>query len=145
MFDPCARCRRLRSLAEDERASARQMRVIEQHEAVCEPCRESAADTADAMAVLRSASVEASPDKSFESRVLRRWRVERRSRAISYWAPAVAGAVVAGAAILAVLQILLSLPVGDPADLAGREAQLNRDVLPDVPDYSETIDDDRAR
>ena len=139
MFDPCARCRRLRSLAEDERASARQMRVIEQHEAVCEPCRESAADTADAMAVLRSASVEASPDKSFESRVLRRWRVERRSRAISYWAPAVAGAVVAGAAILAVLQILLSSSVSDPTDLAGREAQL------DVPSYGETLVDDSDR
>ena len=145
MFDPCTRCRRLRSLAEDGMASARQMRLIEQHEAVCEPCRDSAAGTVAAMVVLRSATIEPSPDKSFESRVLRRWRIERRSRALSYWAPTVVGAVVAGAAILAVLQILLSSPVGDPADLAGREAQLNGDSLPDIPRYSETIDDDRAR
>ncbi|MCH7946087.1 MAG: hypothetical protein IIC73_08770 [Armatimonadetes bacterium] len=121
------------------------MRLIEQHEAVCEPCRESAADTADAMALLRSATVEPSLDKSFESRVLRTWRAERRSRTISYWTPAVAGAVVAGAAILAVLQILLSSPVGDPADLTGREAQLNADSLPDIPSYGETVDDDRAQ
>ena len=145
MFDPCTRCRRLRSLAEDERASARQMRLIEQHEAVCEPCRESAADTADAMAVLRSATVEASLDKSFESRVLRTWRAERRSRTISFWTPAVFGAVVAGAAILAVLQILQSSPVGDPADLIGREAQLNREGQQDILSYSETVEDDRAR
>lgn len=142
MFDPCKSCRRLRSIAEDGRASARQVRLIEQHEAVCQPCRESAADTADAMAVLRSAAVEPSLDESFESRVLRTWRAERRSRTISYWTPAVFGAVVAGAAILAVLQILLSSPVGDPADMTGREAQLGQ---PDIPDYGETVVDDRAR
>ncbi len=143
MFDPCKSCRRLRSIAEDGRASARQVRLIEQHEAVCRPCRESATDTADAMAVLRSATVEPSLDESFESRVLRTWHAERRSRAISYWTPAVFGAVVAGAAILAVLQILLSSPVGDPADMTGREVQLS--AQPDIPDYGETVVDDRAR
>ncbi|MCH8978633.1 MAG: hypothetical protein IH945_05245 [Armatimonadetes bacterium] len=132
-------------MAEDDRASATQLRLIERHEAACESCRESVSSIADAMAVLRSATVEPSLDKSFESRVLRRWRVERRSRTISYWTPAVAGAVVAGAAILAVLQLLLSSPVGDPADLTGREAQLSADGLPEIPSYSETVADDRAR
>lgn len=97
------------------------------------------------MAVLRSATVEASPDKSFESRVMRTWRAERRARTVSYWTPAIAGAVVAGAAILAVLQILLSSPIADSAELAGREAQLDAGGLPDAPSYGETVEDDRAR
>lgn len=145
MFDQCTKCRRLRSLAEDGAASARQRRLIERHEAACEACRESAASTADAMAVLRSATIEVSVDKSFESRILRRWSVERRSRTISYWTPAVAGAVVAGAAILAVLQILLTSPVSEPTDLAGRAAQLETISQPDIPSYGETLVDERDR
>lgn len=139
MFDQCTKCRRLRSLAEDGIASARQLRLIERHEGACEACRESAVSTADAMSALRSATVDVSVNQSFESRILRRWSVERRARTISYWTPAVAGAVVAGAAILAVLQILLSSPVSDPTDMAGREAQL------DVPSYGETLVDDSDR
>ena len=139
MFDKCTKNRRLRSLAEDGAASARQLRLVESHEAACEACRESATSTANAMTALRSARLDLSVDQSFESRILRRWSVERRARTISYWTPAVAGAVVAGAAILAVLQILLSSPVSDPTDLAGREAQL------DVPSYGETLVDDSDR
>jgi hypothetical protein len=85
------------------------------------------------MEFLRSASIEPEPDPTFESRFIRRWRVERRSRTVSYWMPAVVGAVVASVALLAVLQILFAAPGKSRIDLKDREAQLT------IPSYRETI------
>ena len=80
-------------------------------------------------------------DPGFESRFIRRWRVEKRARAVSYWMPAIAGAVVASVALLAVLQILFSSPARDDADLKNREASRG----PAIPAYGESspIDPDR--
>jgi hypothetical protein len=77
--------------------------------------------------------IEPRPDPSFESRFIRRWRVERRLRAVSYWMPAVAGAIVASVALLAVLQILFTSPSRNNADTRNREALRS----PAIPAYGE--------
>ncbi len=94
-----------------------------------------------ALSALRAAVIEPQPDPSFESRFIRRWRVERRARAVSYWMPAIAGAVVASVALLAVLQILFASPSRSDADLKNREALRS----PAIPTYGEASNFDTDR
>lgn len=133
MFNSCNRYRRLKMLSEDGRATPHQEAFLAKHEDSCSQCAEEHALTLSAMEFLRSNVIEPEPDPTFESRFIRRWRVERRARTVSYWMPAVVGAVVASVALLAVLQILFAAPVRDKVDLKGREAQLT------IPSFGETI------
>lgn len=139
MFNQCARYRRYKLLCEDGVASERQARFVAGHEQACNKCAAEHDLTLSALSALRSAVIEPEPDPSFESRFIRRWRVERRARAVSYWMPAIAGAVVASVALLAILQILFAAPAGTDVDLKNREATL------DIPNYGETISIDPNR
>ncbi len=131
MFSKCSRYRRYKLLCEDGVASARQVAFVLSHEATCPKCTQEHAVTMSALSALRAAVIEPAPDPSFESRFIRRWRVERRIRAVSYWMPAIAGALVASVALLAVLQILFSTPSATSPDIKDREAAL------DIPKYGE--------
>ena len=133
MFNACDRYRRLKSLSEDGRSTPKQEAFLAKHEASCGACAAEHALTVAAMEFLRSSVIEPEPDPTFESRFIRRWRVERRARTVSYWMPAVVGAVVASVALLAVLQILFAAPSRQRMDTKGREAQLT------IPSYGETI------
>lgn len=133
MFNKCERYRRLKHLAEDGKATLRQESFVAKHEAGCQDCAEEHALTLQALEFLKSNVIEPEPDPTFESRFIRRWRVEKRARAVSYWMPAVVGAVVASVALLAVLQILFAAPGSEKIDLEGREAQLT------IPSYGETV------
>ncbi len=139
MLNPCARYRRLKTLSEDGRTSPKQSAFVARHEATCNRCAAEQALTDAAMDFLRSSAIEPEPDPTFESRFIRRWRVEQRARTVSYWMPAVVGAVVASVALLAVIQILFASPVKRDIDLKGREAQLN------IPSYGETVIGDPGR
>lgn len=88
-----------------------------------------------ALAEFRATKVEPAADPGFEARFIRRWRVERRSRAVSYWMPAIAGAVIASAALLAVLQILFTSPAHNAVDPKGKEASLDIGTKIEIPDY----------
>jgi anti-sigma factor RsiW len=124
MFNRCDRYRRLKLLSEDGRTTPKQEAFLAKHEQSCEMCTAEHALTLQALEFLKTSAIEPEPDPTFESRFIRRWRVERRARTVSYWLPAVVGAVVASVALLAVLQILFAAPVREKVDLKGREAQL---------------------
>lgn len=116
-------------LDEDGRATQAQLHYIAEHEDRCPTCLEAHLNTTDALNFLKSQVIEIDETAELETRILRRWRVERRSRVFSYWLPAVAGAVVAGAALLAVLQILVASPQMNEKETKGREALLRRSSL----------------
>lgn len=117
-------------LAGDGRASERQLRFIHRHESSCQQCTVEQVAVSDAMAALRFSTIEPGHDLSFESRIIRQVRAERKATSVSYWIPAIAGAVVTSAALLAILQILFAAPVTESIDTKGREAQLG------IPSYS---------
>lgn len=139
MFNECARYRRLKMLSEDGQTSPKQEAFVARHESSCSRCAADHALTECAMDFLRANAIEPEPDPTFESRFIRRWRVEQRSRVVSYWMPAVVGAVVASVALLAVIQILFASPAKPEVDIKGREAQLN------IPSYGETLIGDPGR
>jgi anti-sigma factor RsiW len=141
LFNSCGKYRRVKLLAEDGRASRRQSSFLERHEATCDQCRQEHALTMSALSALRASVIEPEPDPGFESRFIRRWRVESRARAVSYWMPAIAGAIVASVALLAVLQILFAAPTVVPVDTKGREALLPRTEQPEIPNFGESLTD----
>ncbi len=141
MFSKCNRYRRTKLLCEDGVASARQQAFVSRHESVCPRCVQEHALTRSALSALRAAVIEPQSDPSFESRFIRRWRVERRMRAVSYWMPAVAGAIVASVALLAVLQILFTSPARNDADMRNREASRG----PAIPTYGEATNFETGR
>ena len=142
MFNACAKYRRIKLLSEDGRASQRQEAFLSRHEQACDKCQTDHAVTMAAMAALRAAAFEPAPDLGFESRFIRRWRVEQRARAVSYWMPAVAGAVVASVAMMAVLQILFAAPRANDVNLKDREAQLSTERQLDIPDFGDSLSAD---
>lgn len=126
IFDKCARYRKYKTLAEDGRATEAQYRFLESHEEKCPVCLEEHERTLQALNFLKSNVIEPLEGNDLETIILKRWRTERRSRVVTYWLPAVAGAVAAGAALLAVLQILVASPDIKRQDTKGREALLKR-------------------
>lgn len=136
MLNACSRYRKYKLLCEDGMASLRKQAFVQKHESTCPGCAAEHFVTMTALSALRGSVIEPEPDPTFESRFIRRWRVESRARAVSYWMPAVAGAVVASIALLAVLQILLAAPSADKADISNREA-VRDDSGPEIPLYEE--------
>ncbi len=136
ILEKCSKYRKAKLLAGDGRATKKQREFIAVHESTCPSCLEEHDLTMNALNFLKHNVIEPNDCADMELRILRRWKVERRSRAVSYWMPAVAGAVVAGAALLAVLQILIASPQIKQKETKGREALLRKNagqVVTDTP------------
>ena len=136
----CKKYRELKFLVADGTASSRQIAFVEDHESRCADCSAEMHTFVGALNLLRDAQFEPATSPTFESRLLRRWRVEVRNRRVTFWLPVMAGAFAAAFALLAVLQILLSAPAVDPLDLEGREASLSSSSQPTIPAFEETSD-----
>ncbi|MCB0826070.1 MAG: hypothetical protein KDC26_07765 [Armatimonadetes bacterium] len=74
--------------------------------------------------LLRDASVEVEESSEFNDRVIRRWKLEQHRKKMMYWAPTMAGAIVAGVGFLAMLQIMTAQPIQSPAELESQTAEL---------------------
>lgn len=77
----------------------------------------------ESMASLRAVALEPAVDDSFNTRVLRVWRVRRTKSSIWYWSPALAGASVAAVALLAVLQLIANSRDLRPINVPGAEVR----------------------
>ncbi len=79
-----------------------------------------------AVDALRTADEGYDPGEAFNTKVLRRWRVEQ-NRGIAYWSPALIGAGVAALAILAALQMISRAERFQSLDMRG-SAAYNREA-----------------
>lgn len=62
------------------------------------------------MEALRGTRLNLRPSEGFDTRVVRRWKLQCERGSIKYWSPALVGAVAGGLALLAVIQILTQRP-----------------------------------
>ncbi len=92
----------------------------------------------EAMAFLRSGMLEPSLSDDFDGRLMRRWRMESRRRTVAYWTPAIAGALVAAACLLTVLQLLMNAPQIQNVNLNGQAAKLDRPSDPAFSTFKDT-------
>jgi hypothetical protein len=103
----CAKFKRLTSADLDRDLSGRERLFVERHREVCDECSESEQQSCLAMNFLRSAAFdEVEVSSNFDDRVLKKLRVQTSRESFGYWSPAIAGAFVAGLAVIAALQII---------------------------------------
>ena len=74
--------------------------------------------------LLRNAIVEVEETSEFNDRVIRRWKLEQHRKKMMYWAPTMAGALVAGVGILAMLQMMTYHSIPSPVELEHQSAEI---------------------
>ncbi len=81
------------------------------HREVCFACMRYEQQGVNAMNLLSAAAIEPEISENFDEKVLRQLRRPRHKVAISYWSPILAGAAVAGLAVIASLQLIMRSPI----------------------------------
>ncbi len=102
----CGKFRRLSSDSLDRDLSPREAGYLHKHRIVCPPCAQTEVQSSLALNMLRSATLEVEASPMFEERVIRKLRVQTTRESLRYWSPAVAGAFIAGLAVVAALQMI---------------------------------------
>ncbi len=130
----CAEFRRLTSERLDRPLNPAEERFYESHRASCAPCAELEENSGLALQMLRLAALEPEAAEGFDTRVLRRARVQAVRLRVNYWSPALFGAAIAGIAILAALQMIadvsrlpaLRVPGGNGPEMTRRDPSFPR-------------------
>jgi hypothetical protein len=99
-----------------------EMDFVEKHKAVCAECSAFESQSSMALNFLRAATIDVEVNPMFEDRVIRKLRVQTTRESIRYWSPAVAGAFIAGLAVVAALQIITRSAQLPHVKLPGSEA-----------------------
>lgn len=106
-FFGCGKFKRLANAELDRVLTSREDAFLQKHRQVCSECAQEQSQSSLALNFLRASAfeaVEVSPN--FDDRVLRRFKVQTTRESLGYWSPAVAGAFVAGLAVVAALQMI---------------------------------------
>jgi hypothetical protein len=103
---PCSRFKKLASEELDRLLTPKELAFLEGHRSTCESCSSVHAQSSLAMNFLRASAIEVEVHPQFEERVIRKLRVQTTRESLRYWSPAVAGAFIAGLAVIAALQII---------------------------------------
>jgi hypothetical protein len=119
----CARYKRLISEEMDRALTPRERNFLSRHGAVCNDCEDVQSQSSLALNMLRAATLEVEAAPMFEDRVMRKLKVQTTRESIRYWSPAVAGAFIAGLAIVAALQIITRSAQLPHVKLPGGEAR----------------------
>lgn len=119
----CAKFRRLSSEEVDRTLTESEFAFMAKHRTVCACCASYESLSASALSVLRLATIEAEPTPQFDERVVRKLRVQVSRESIRYWSPAVAGAFIAGLAVIAALQMITRSADLPHVRLPGSEAK----------------------
>jgi hypothetical protein len=102
----CAKFKRLANEELDRELSSGEVLFMEKHRGVCMDCDEVQSQSSLAMNFLRAGTLEVDVNPQFEERVIRKLRIQTTRESIRYWSPAVAGAFIAGLAVIAALQMI---------------------------------------
>jgi len=102
----CSKFKRLTSEELDRTLTPKEDAFVQKHRSACDDCREVQVQSSLAMNFLRSATMDIDVHPHFDERVIRRLRVQTTRESIRYWSPAVAGAFIAGLAVVAALQMI---------------------------------------
>jgi len=102
----CDKFRWLSSESADRQLTPQEINFLDKHRAVCIECVRIEDQSATALDMLRSITLEAQPNPMFEERVLRRLKVSRARESFRYWSPSIIGAGIACVAIFSALQIV---------------------------------------
>jgi hypothetical protein len=81
---------------------------------------------------LRAAAIEVDVHPQFEERVIRKLKVQTTRESIQYWSPALAGACIAGLAVIAALQMITRSAELPHVRLNGGEARMMTHAHPDL-------------
>lgn len=142
----CGKFGWLSSEAEDRPLTAAELRFIERHKEVCPQCVAKEAASACALNMLREAKIEADvPEQSFETRLIRRLRVQSVRLGFHYWTPALFGAAIAAVALASALQLLArthELPVFRAGHFEAKRIQVADPEFPSIR-IAERISDSR--
>lgn len=79
---------------------------MDRHRAECSDCRRHEEQFSLALNMLREASFDGQSESNFDSRVLRRFHVDRVRSSVGYWSPAILGAGIAMIVMLAAIQLV---------------------------------------
>jgi hypothetical protein len=116
--------------------SEQELDFIDSHKIACDLCAEIGRSSLQSLAALRGLDLDQLPSPGFDRRVLRRHEVRTLAESLSFWAPALVGAAIAGLAFLAVVQSITkpsSLPAFRPqASEARRTPTSNLPKFPDI-------------
>ena len=120
----CRRFSRLSNEAIDRDLCEREETFLEKHRTVCASCAATQTQSSFALNMLRASAIDVDISPSFDDRLLRKLRVRTTRESLRYWSPAVAGAFIAGLAVVAAMQMITrsaQLPhVGVPGGEARR-------------------------
>jgi hypothetical protein len=102
----CSKFKKLVSDELDRVLSQEEDAFVQRHRNTCADCSEFQAQSSLALNFLRSSAMDVDVNPTFDERVIRKLRVQGTRDSIRYWSPAVAGAFIAGLAVVAALQII---------------------------------------
>jgi hypothetical protein len=102
----CSKFKKLVSEELDRELSREEQAFVQEHRFTCADCSEFQAQSSLALNFLRASAIDVDVNQTFDDRVIRKLRVQGTRESIQYWSPAVAGAFIAGLAVVAALQII---------------------------------------
>ena len=102
----CSKFKKLASEEFDRDLNPSETAFVQKHRKACPDCRDYQAQSSLALNFLRAGAIEVDVNPQFEERVIRKLRVQTARESLGYWSPAVAGAFIAGLAVVAALQMI---------------------------------------
>ena len=102
----CSRFKKLTSESLDRNLTPQEEAFVQKHRMACEECNEFQSQSSLALNFLRASAIDVDVNPMFEERVIRRLRIQGTRESLRYWSPAVAGAFIAGLAVVAALQMI---------------------------------------
>jgi hypothetical protein len=107
----CGKFRYLAIEKFDRELKPGEVEFYRKHREVCFTCMRYEQQSTNAMNLLSAAALEPEISENFDERVLQQYAKSRKNVAFVYWSPILAGAAVAGLAVIASLQLISRSPI----------------------------------